>query len=128
PISAIYKNTAPESRSIWVMPGTYSVKLTVDGKSTTQPLKVRMDPRVTMTPTELQKQHDLSLQCYEGIKQCQAWMAANMGNKEKLASVKRVHDNLARTMNLLQEADMPVTSQMEKAVKETVAQLAILKQ
>jgi photosystem II stability/assembly factor-like uncharacterized protein len=128
PISATYKNTAPESRSIWVMPGTYSAKLTVDGKSTTHPLKVRMDPRVTMTPTELQKQYDLSRQCYDGIKQCQAWMVANMANKEKLGSVKRLHDNLARTMNLLQEADMPVTSQMEKAVKETVSQLAILKQ
>jgi len=27
------------------MPGTYSVKLTVGGKTYTQPLTVRMDPR-----------------------------------------------------------------------------------
>jgi hypothetical protein len=128
PISATYKNTAPEFRSIWVMPGTYTVKLTVNGKAYTQPLKVRMDPRITMTTAQLQKQFDLSMQCYDGIKQCQAWMTANIANKEKLVSVKRVHDNLARTMNLLQEADMPVTSQMEKAVKESVAQLAILKE
>jgi hypothetical protein len=87
-----------------------------------------MDPRVKMTPAELQKQFDLSLQCYDGIKQCQAWMADNMANKEKLGSIKRVHDNLARIMNLLQEADMPVTSQMEKAVQDGMAQLASLKQ
>jgi hypothetical protein len=69
PIAAIYMNTAPEPTSPWVMPGIYSVKLTVEGKSYTQPLTIKMDPRVKTSMADLQKQHDLSLQSYEGRKQ-----------------------------------------------------------
>ena len=36
--------------SPWVAPGTYSVRLTADGKSMTQPVSVKMDPRVKITP------------------------------------------------------------------------------
>jgi hypothetical protein len=67
PIAAIAYNTPPSASSPWVMPGTYTVKLTVDGKSMTQPLVVKMDPRVT-TPSEgLQQQFTLSKQMYDGI-------------------------------------------------------------
>ena len=69
PISAIYNNTVPDPTSPWAMPGNYIVKLTVDGKTYTQPLHVKMDPRVKTGLADLQKQHDLSLQCYEYRKQ-----------------------------------------------------------
>jgi photosystem II stability/assembly factor-like uncharacterized protein len=44
-----------------VLPGTYQVKLTVAGRSYTQPLKVSLDPRSSATPVDLQKQFDLSM-------------------------------------------------------------------
>jgi hypothetical protein len=44
-----------------VLPGTYSVKLTVNGKTYTQPLIVRMDPRVKTPMLALVKQHALSV-------------------------------------------------------------------
>ena len=67
PISAVPFNTAPSPTSPWVMPGTYTVKLTANGKSVSQPLVVKMDPRVT-TPTEgLQQQFVLSKQIYDDI-------------------------------------------------------------
>jgi photosystem II stability/assembly factor-like uncharacterized protein len=44
PISAIYMDT-PCAEGAWMPPGTYSVKLTVNGQSYTQPLLVRPDPR-----------------------------------------------------------------------------------
>ena len=72
PISAIYKNTAPGETSPWVMPGNYTVKLTVDGKTFTQTIPVRMDPRVKTTLPDLQRQHDLSLIAYEGRKKTMA--------------------------------------------------------
>jgi len=40
----------------WVVPGTYSVKLTANGKTTTQPLIIRMDPRSNTTAGALQDQ------------------------------------------------------------------------
>jgi len=70
PIAAIYKNTAPNETSPWVIPGNYFVHLTVDGEIANQPLVVKMDPRVKTSVADLQKQHDLSVQCYEGRKKC----------------------------------------------------------
>ena len=66
PIAAIYKNTAPESTSPWVMPGNYTVRLKVNNETFSQPLIIKMDPRVKTSATDLQKQHDLSMVCYEG--------------------------------------------------------------
>ncbi len=66
PISAIYKNTAPNPTSPWVLPGTYNVKLIINGKTYTQPLAVKLDPRVKTSAADLKVQHDLSVQCYEG--------------------------------------------------------------
>ncbi len=65
PIAAIYKNTAPSPTSPWVMPGNYTVKLTVNGKAYTQSLAVKMDPRIYTSITGLQQQYDLSLLCTE---------------------------------------------------------------
>ena len=44
PISAIYHDT-PRGEGPWMPAGSYTVKLTVDGKSYTQPLVVKADPR-----------------------------------------------------------------------------------
>ena len=45
-----------------VAPGKYQVRLTVDGKSQTQPFEVMKDPRLTTTPEEYTKQATLALQ------------------------------------------------------------------
>ena len=44
-----------------VAPGTYQVKLTVEGKTLTQNLEIKPDPRVTTTPADYAKQLELSL-------------------------------------------------------------------
>jgi photosystem II stability/assembly factor-like uncharacterized protein len=67
PIAAIAYNTAPAPTSPWVMPGKYNVKLTVDGKSFTQPLTVRIDPRVKTPLTGLEEQFKLSKEMYDGV-------------------------------------------------------------
>lgn len=66
PISATPGNTAPTPSSPWVMPGVYTVRLKVNGKSYTQPLTVRMDPRVKTAMADLQQQHDLAMRAYRG--------------------------------------------------------------
>jgi len=67
PISATYKNTAIQPLGPWVEPGELRVKLTVEGKSFTQPLTVKMDPRVKATKPDLQAQARYSMQCYENL-------------------------------------------------------------
>jgi len=69
PIAAIYRNTAPAETSPLVMPRPYTVKLTVDGKSYTGLITIKMDPRVKTSPADLYKQHDLSVDCYNGRKE-----------------------------------------------------------
>lgn len=41
------------------LPGNYQVRLTVDGKAQTQPLKIVPDPRLNVTAGDLKKQFDL---------------------------------------------------------------------
>ena len=46
------------------VPGTYQVKLTVDGKTFTQSLKLEMDPRSSATPSVLAEQLRLGLEIF----------------------------------------------------------------
>jgi photosystem II stability/assembly factor-like uncharacterized protein len=65
PIAAVYRNTAPDHTSPWVPPGKYSVILTSNGKSQSQPLTVQMDPRVKTPERDLGAQFKLSKQLYD---------------------------------------------------------------
>ncbi|MEP6975659.1 MAG: glycoside hydrolase, partial [Spartobacteria bacterium] len=60
PMTAIAHKTAPQPTAPWVVPGAYSVSLTTGGKTLTQPLVVKMDPRVQATAADLTKQFELS--------------------------------------------------------------------
>jgi len=48
-----------------ILPGTYTLKLTAAGKSYTQPLEVKVDPRVKVNEADLQKQFALSSQIHD---------------------------------------------------------------
>ncbi len=69
PISAVYKDTPYVPLGPAVLPGVYLIKLTANGRTLTQTLIVRMDPRVKTPPPGLLQQFTLSMQAYEGIKQ-----------------------------------------------------------
>jgi hypothetical protein len=69
PIAAIYGDTARNPLGPWVPPGNYSVKLTANGRSYTQPLNVKMDPRVKTSSADLTLQHEIAMRCYEGLLQ-----------------------------------------------------------
>jgi photosystem II stability/assembly factor-like uncharacterized protein len=60
PMTAIYMNTPRTPLGSWVLPGRYSVRLTVDGKTQTQPLTVKMDPRVKTSAADLKLMYDTS--------------------------------------------------------------------
>ena len=58
---AVPHRTYPGVNSPWAPPGTYTVRLTVDGKVLTQPITIKMDPRVKVTP-EIQQIFTLTTQ------------------------------------------------------------------
>jgi len=69
PISATYRDTPRNPLGPWVLPGEYTVRLTVNGQSYSQPLSVKMDPRVKTPAAGLAQQHAIAMRCYEGMKQ-----------------------------------------------------------
>ena len=66
PIQAIPGNTVPAPATPWANPGTYTVKLTVDGRSYTQPIVVKQDPRVKTAALSMQHVFTLTKALYYG--------------------------------------------------------------
>jgi photosystem II stability/assembly factor-like uncharacterized protein len=103
PISAIYRDTPRGPQGILALPGSYTVKLTVDGMVFTQPLKLRMDPRVPTSPEGLAEQFALAARISaalrkddDALQSIRAWRAklrertgkaATPAEKEKLAAL-----------------------------------------
>ncbi len=149
PISAIYKDTPFVPQGVAVLPGTYKVKLTVNGKSDTQILYVRIDPRITTSTLDLQQQFDLSMQAYEGVKQTYAIIQEAKTLKEKLNAanqakldlllngtkpatqnlsdlpLNRLNAAFTTLLDLLQDADAKPTSQAVKTAEDL--QIALTK-
>ncbi|MFL6197875.1 MAG: WD40/YVTN/BNR-like repeat-containing protein [Thermoanaerobaculia bacterium] len=50
-------DTAVLPQGLMAAPGKYEVRLTVDGRTLTQPLELLMDPRVDSTPADVEAQH-----------------------------------------------------------------------
>jgi photosystem II stability/assembly factor-like uncharacterized protein len=145
PIAAVYQNTAPDATSPFVMPGNYIVRLTVDGKTYTQPLTVKMDPRVKSSTASLQLQHDVSYDLYQMRKQVLQTIADVNATKEKwkqsgkdvkelddfLGTLNRpgekgllqLNNSLASLHDNLQQADMAPTTQALAAYKDLKEQL-----
>jgi photosystem II stability/assembly factor-like uncharacterized protein len=109
PIAATYHNTAPDPTSPWVMPGTYTVRLLVAGKSYSQPLQVKMDPRVNVTISDLQLQHDISLRAY------------NLRNR-----VMKIMDTLQRYKSAIQFQTANSSASLQNMAKDTERELLAL--
>ncbi|HEX6316685.1 MAG TPA: hypothetical protein VFZ73_17560 [Gemmatimonadaceae bacterium] len=67
PISAVPGRTVPEPLGPLVTPGTYTVRLLANGDTLTQPLRVRMDPRVRTTAAVLASRDSLHLELYRAV-------------------------------------------------------------
>ncbi|MGA8029037.1 MAG: glycoside hydrolase [Bryobacteraceae bacterium] len=94
PMQAVYRETAPAPNSPWVLPGTYTVKLTVDGQAYTQPLTVKMDPRVRTPMAGLTQQFTLSKQLYDDSRAVSAALERLRALRSQL---KELQDRAAQT-------------------------------
>ncbi|MGH9398200.1 MAG: WD40/YVTN/BNR-like repeat-containing protein [Terriglobia bacterium] len=62
PISAVPHDTPLYPRGPFAIPGQYTVRLTVNGRSLTRPLMVKMDPRVKASHADLEQQFKLAME------------------------------------------------------------------
>jgi photosystem II stability/assembly factor-like uncharacterized protein len=155
PIAAVPYDTVPVPTAPWAAPGQYTVKLTVEGKSYTQPLTLKMDPRVKTPPLGLTQQFTLSKQMYDGILDAQKALAdiraarqTKPANDDKLHALEgqgggfggggrgaategpesftSIIGSMNQLMGLLQGADVAPTSQLVAAVGDRRTALARL--
>lgn len=63
---AVPHRTFPVVEAPWAPPGQYTVRLTVDGVRYTQPLTLRLDPRVKSAPAALAQVATLSREMWKG--------------------------------------------------------------
>jgi photosystem II stability/assembly factor-like uncharacterized protein len=140
PISAVYQNTAPDATSPWVMPGNYTVLLTVNGKVQEQNFLVKMDPRVKTSALDLKIQHDLSLACYEARIKIQAELVKMKDLRQRIrmteeglkqfdakeSELKKIQSGLTSVHNILQDADSKPTTQVVASAKELLSRLNLI--
>src|SRR5206468_8535838 len=139
PISATPHNTAPSPSTPFASPGTYTLRLTANGKTYAQPIVVRQDPRVRTPSAQMRLLYALTDSMYfiaadlvaasaqvtalgeenKTLARAPKAIADAAGNLYGKASDLRLVDaaaTLARTMNLLQGADVPVTVTQRAAI------------
>ncbi len=85
-----------------VVSGTYEVRLTVDGKTWTQSLKVAMDPRSTATPEELERQIDLGRQIFAETLHSRQALAEMQSVQKQLSDLKAPHAALKASVEQVQ--------------------------
>jgi hypothetical protein len=94
------------------------VKLTVNGKTLTEPLVVKMDPRVTSTPAMIQQQFTLAKRVYDALAGVHAKLAAQPGD----ATLTRVYARLLAVYGLTQQGNGPIPAQNQKAINDALEQ------
>jgi photosystem II stability/assembly factor-like uncharacterized protein len=122
PIAATPGDTAPEPKGPWVVPGVYTVKLTANGKSTTQPLTVKMDPRVKSGTLALQQQFALAKRVYDAlVKTLDARSEAEKnGNTELAKKLDALAAQLSAIYPLTQDGSGPPPAQTAAAARDAL--------
>jgi hypothetical protein len=99
--AAVPHRTYAGVNSPWVAPGTYSVRLTANGQSQTQPITIKMDPRVKITPdvqqiftltTKMEDNARTAGAAYKDARELVAKLKARPQSAANDALIKKVED------------------------------------
>ena len=110
PMTAVKYNTAPDANAPWVLPGMYTVRITVGNQQKEQALEIKMDPRVKTAFADLKRQHDLSKACYDA-------------RKQTINKYPQIDRKLSALFEILDNTDMAPTKTVEAAVKNVLEEL-----
>ncbi len=86
PISALYGNTPGLPLGALVTPGSYRVRVTVNGKSYEQPLTVAMDPRVDVSNEALKEEYQLDTKVIDLVAMSYDFYRKAVALRQKLAA------------------------------------------
>ncbi|HXQ97681.1 MAG TPA: hypothetical protein VN774_04485 [Candidatus Limnocylindrales bacterium] len=108
PISAVPHDTPREPKGPRANAGTYTVKLTVDGKTYSQPLTIKLDPRVKALPADVALETAAELRISGAMKR----------SAETVASVRALQTDLK---SLSSQASGPAAESIAALNKKLVA-------
>jgi photosystem II stability/assembly factor-like uncharacterized protein len=121
PISGIYRDTPAGPLGPWVLPGEYVVKLTVDGKTYSQALTVKMDPRAKTSLIGLTQQYGLARSLWSAANETFAALEGlrKLPTADALAAqdreLTRLNGELARVSEVIEATDRAPTAAANEA-------------
>ena len=124
PISAVYRDTPRIPEGPLIAPGVYRVRLTIDGNSTTKPIRIAMDPRSHMTQAQLDDQYAMARRLAEAMDRAHA--AAPVARKAKAMAMADALDSAwakcAQLLDIVDGVDAVPTKQARQAFALAIAQ------
>jgi photosystem II stability/assembly factor-like uncharacterized protein len=127
--AAVPHDTPKEPRGMWAMPGTYQVRLTVNGRVYRQAVLVRTDPRVRTSAADLRVQFTLSKSLDDAIRALSDARAAVKRRQSNVtgegvarwqtlaAALDAAYAPLPALFSRVQAADLKPTTTTEAAVQ-----------
>jgi len=103
-----------------VVPGTYTVRLTADGRRQTQPLRVVMDPRSPATPETLHQQLQLGQQIFAGTIEARRALAEIASLQKQLADLEQ---KVGEKDSAIRSALLGAQNEISRIVTKPVATL-----
>jgi photosystem II stability/assembly factor-like uncharacterized protein len=124
PISAVYRDTPRVPEGPLVAPGLYTVRLTVDGRVSTQHVRVAMDPRSHMSQAQLGGQYAVARQLATYMDRTHAAaLAARKGKANaKGDALDSAWAKCAQLLDQIDGVDAPPTLQERQAFALAIAQ------
>ena len=109
---AVYEDTPFVPQGALVPPGTYTVQLAVDGRVAQAPVRVTMDPRISMTSAQLLEQYQTAHALAVTLDRVTLAETAAQARHEtsKAESLDSLATNLDQLLSTVDDADAPVTS------------------
>lgn len=126
PIGAIVHDTPRNPQGVLALPGIYTVLLETAGRSYSQTLHVRMDPRVRLSTSELERQFAFAARAVRAMNRTYdfAQTAKARGEAKTYGLYAGLNGRLAQLLEAIDGADMPVTASQSAALATLERQIA----
>jgi photosystem II stability/assembly factor-like uncharacterized protein len=85
-------------------PGVYTLKLTVDGKTLTEKVTIKLDPRVTISAQDLAEQHRMALQVRDDITTLSKTVISLQSARRQLNGLRETWKEEPKAKPLLEQA------------------------